>query len=105
MENQIAIAVGKCDLERRFMYMPAAPAGEFLWVVVPGESKEASPCADFAAEGGVSSVGKSTAPVQGLQLIRFVDPEGVRCFTCINAKDAALLVKANGTVGLSGKKC
>jgi hypothetical protein len=50
-------------------------------------------------------VAQSSTPVNCLQFALLIDSEGVSCFTCIDAEDAALLEKANCAVGLLSTKC
>ena len=50
-------------------------------------------------------VAQSSTPVNCLQFVLLVDSEGVGCFACIDAEDAALLKKANCAAGLFGTKC
>src|SRR5271165_6290489 len=85
VRHQVAVAVGKGDLERGLLKQPRAPAGVLLWRVVVGRVERSPLALRVRRRNGVAGA-DSPAPVNLLQLPALVHAKSVGCVAAVETK-------------------
>ena len=92
MENEIAIAAGESDFQRRFNEESRSPPGVFLWRGGVGRIEGSHFGKRVSRRKRVVRT-DAAAPVDGLRLAMVVHPESVSGIASIQAKDLCGLSK------------